>query len=163
MESSWPARQTLKKLFDSEDYAYVICDTGSGLAMAAAAADLFDMILIPSEQSQTSVRAAEYAAIRLERAGASVLRLVICAFDLDSVKKEQRAGVIEMIDSSSLQCVGVVPADPKLQRCQDRGQLPPPKSPVSRAYRNIIRRILGYEIPLFDGMGSYARRKKKAF
>lgn len=156
-------RDTVKMIAETEEYDLLIGDTGGGIELACAAAPVFRFALIASEQSQTSVRAAEYAAIRLERAGASVMRLVICAFDLDSVKKEQRAGVIEMIDSSSLQCVGVVPADPRLQRCQDRGQLPPPKSPVSRAYRNIIRRILGYEIPLFDGMGSYARRKKKAF
>ena len=140
----------------------VVCDTGGGLDLACAAAPCFPFALIVSEQSQTSVRAAEYAASRLERCGAGTMRLCVCSFDLSSVRREGRAGVIEMIDSSSLQCVGVIPFDPKLQRSQDRGQLPPRKSPVTASCRNIARRIMGYDVPLFEGMPELYRRRKLA-
>ena len=152
----------LDLLLDWDGYDVLICDTGGGLDAACAVASRFDFSLLVSEQSQTSVRAAEYAASRLERCGASVMRLCVCAFDLTAVRREHRAGIIEMIDASSLQCVGVVPFDAKLQAVQDRGTLPPKRSPVYQAYRNIARRILGYDVPLFDGMGRYAARRRHA-
>ena len=140
----------------------LVCDTGGGLDLACAAASRFPFVLVASGQSQTSVRAAEYAASRLERCGAGTMRLCVCSFDLSSVKKEGRAGVIEMIDSSSLQCVGVIPFDPGLQRRQDRGELPARRSPVTAACRNIARRIMGYDVPLFEGMPSLYRRRRLA-
>ncbi|MBE6723743.1 MAG: hypothetical protein E7576_00895 [Ruminococcaceae bacterium] len=141
---------------------FLVCDTGGGLEQACEAASRFPFVLVASGQSQTSVRAAEYAASRLERCGAGTMRLCVCSFDLSSVKKEGRAGVIEMIDSSSLQCVGVIPFDPGLQRHQDKGELPARRSPVTAACRNIARRIMGYDVPLFEGIPSLYRRRKLA-
>ena len=152
----------LEKLVDRKDFDVVICDTGGGLDYACAAAPYFPLALVVSSQSRTSVRAAEYAASRLERSGARMMRLCVCAFDLSAVKREKRAGVIEMIDSSLLQCVGVIPYDEKLQRFQDRGELPPRASPVSAACRNIARRLMGYDVPLFEGMPALVRRKQLA-
>ena len=140
----------------------LVCDTGGGLDAACAVADLFPFVLVVSEQSQTSIRAAEYAASRLERAGAGLLRLCVCSFDLEAVRRERRAGMIEMIDSSALQCVGVVPYDKTLQRAQDSDVLPGRRSRAASAYRNIARRIMGYSVPLFDGMPALARRTRQA-
>ena len=152
----------LEKLTAWDGFDVLVCDTGGGLEYACAAAPYFPLALVVSAQSRTSVRAAEYAASRLERSGARMMRLCVCAFDLSAVKREKRAGVIEMIDSSSLQCVGVIPYDEKLQRCQDKGMLPPRSSPVSAACRNIARRLMGYDVPLFEGMPALARRKQLA-
>ena len=107
-------------------------------------------------------RGAVYAASRLERCGGRAIRLCVCAFDLSAVKKEKRAGVIEMIDASSLQCVGVIPFDPRLQKNQDAGQLPPRQSPVTAACRNIARRLMGYDVRLFDGIPALSRRRRLA-
>ena len=155
-------RLGMKRILDWDGYEILVCDTGGGLDFACAVASFFDFTLIVSEQSQTSVRAAEYAASRLERCGAGTMRLCICSFDLEAVSREKRAGMIEMIDASSLQCVGVVPCDPKLQYAQDHGQLPPRRSPVSGAYRNIARRIMGYDVRLFDGIPGYTRKRRHA-
>ena len=106
---------------------------------------------------------AEYAASRLERAGAVQMRLVICGFDLSSVRREQRAGVIEMIDRCALPCAGVVPYDRKLQKSQDNGLLPDERSLSGAAYANIAGRIAGTEIPLFHGMGRLYRKRALAF
>ena len=152
----------MKRLLDWDGYDILICDTGGGLDYACAVASLFDFTIIVSEQSQTSVRAAEYAASRLERCGAGTMRLCVCSFDLEAVSRENRAGMIEMIDASSLQCVGVVPYDKKLQYTQDHGQLPNRRSPASGAYRNIARRIMGYDVRLFDGISGYTRKRKRA-
>jgi septum formation inhibitor-activating ATPase MinD len=124
-------------------------------------ADLFDLVLIPSEQSQTSIRASEYAAGAID---ADVpMRLIVCSFDLNAVKRENRAGVIEMIDASALQCAGVVPYDKTLQRAQDKGRLPAEKSLSAIAYRNIARRLTGYDVPLFSGMKKLSGKRRAAF
>lgn len=148
----------------AEPYDMFICDTGGGVGTASAIADLFDMVLIPSEQSQTSIRASEYAASAIARTAPDVpMRLVICSFDLTAVKKENRAGVIEMIDAAALQCAGVVPYDRKLQRAQDNGRLVGDKSLSHIAYRNIARRLSGYDVPLFDGMKKLSGKRYAAF
>jgi septum formation inhibitor-activating ATPase MinD len=156
-------REGVERLLAWEDgFDILVCDTGGGLDAACAVADLFPFVLVVSEQSQTSIRAAEYAAGRLERAGAGLLRLCVCSFDLGAVRRERRAGMIEMIDSSALQCVGVVPYDKTLGRTQDKGILPDRRSRTAAAYRNIVRRIMGYSVPLFDGMPALARRTRQA-
>lgn len=167
LEYERSAREVIKELasvaLESAEYDICICDTGGGIEAAEAVAELFEMTLITSEQSKTSVRAAEFAAHRLHQNGAKVLKMVICSFDLTSVKRENRAGVIEMIDSSSLGCVGVVPFDKTLQKSQDSGKLPSVRSLSAKAYSNIAKRIMGYDVPLFGGMGKYYRRRKSAF
>ena len=155
-------REGLDKILAWEGFDILVCDTGGGLDLACAAAPYFPFILVAAEQSQTSIRAAEYAASRLERCGGRAIRLCVCAFDLSAVKKEKRAGVIEMIDASSLQCVGVIPFDPRLQKIQDAGQLPPRQSPVTAACRNIARRLMGYDVRLFDGIPALSRRRRLA-
>lgn len=155
-------RDAVTKLTGCGAYDVVICDTGGGCDVSAAITNLFDCTVITSEQSLTSVRAAEYAASRLERAGACHMRLVICGFDLASVKREKRAGVIEMIDRAALPCLGVVPFDKRLQKAQDRGELPDDGSLSSRAYSNIAGRLDGEETPLFYKMGALYRRRTAA-
>ncbi len=141
-------------------YDVVIVDTGGGVGCALDICSLFDLVIITSEQSQTSIRAAEYASIGLHRHGAKSVRMIVCAFDIASVKRESRAGIIEMIDSSSVSCLGVVPYDKKVQSCQDKGQLPP--GDAASAYKNTAKRLLGMDIPLFDGMKKYRRKFKQA-
>ena len=156
-------RDGIEKLIDGFEFDYFICDTGGGISIPCAIADLFDMVLITSEQSKTSIRAAEYAADEMQKKGAKAMRLVICSFDLEAVKKENRAGIIEMIDSSFLSCVGVVPFDRTLQKTQDKGIMPDEDSLSALAYRNISKRISGFDTRLFDGMGRLGKKRVKAF
>ena len=152
----------VETIVQSGEYDILICDTGGGLDCACAVAGQFDIALVTSEQGKTSIRAAEYAAARLESSGAPVRRLVICSFDLKAISRENRAGIIEMIDSSSLPCAGVVPYDPRLQRMQDSGTVPPEKSLTSIAYGNIAKRILGDDVRLFEGINGLFSRRMKA-
>ncbi len=156
-------RRALERILAWGKFDLLICDSGGGCDIPAALADLFDFTVIAAEQSTTSIRAAEYAASRLEKAGASTMRLVICGFDAASVKRENRAGILEMIDRSSLPCVGVVPFDRTLQKAQDNGTLPGRRALSTIAYANIAGRIAGAETPLFSGMGSLYRRRARTF
>ncbi len=156
-------RRAVERILAWGKFDLLICDSGGGCDIPAALADLFDFILITAEQSMTSIRAAEYAASRLEKAGGTTMRLVICGFDAVAVKREQRAGVIAMIDRSALACLGVVPFDRTLQRAQDNGELPGKRALSTMAYANIAGRLLGVETPLFHGMGQLYRRRALAF
>lgn len=155
-------RTAVERILGECSFDVIICDTGAGIYAASAVADLFELTLITSEQSKTSIRGAEYAASMLEKNGAQTMRLVICAFDLHGVEKKERAGIIEMIDSSLLPCAGVVPYDEKLQYYQDQGRIADEKLISQIAYRNIARRISGKDVRLFDGMGKIERKRMKA-
>lgn len=155
-------REAIDRIAKEAEYDFLVCDTGAGIEMAKAVCSAFDMVLIVSEQGKTSVRAADYAASELMSAGAGCMRLVICSFDVESVKRENRAGVIEIIDASELRCIGVVPYDPLLQRAQDMGRLPGEKSLSSIAYINIAKRITGVDTPLFFGMKRYRKKLERA-
>ena len=155
-------REAIDRIAAEADYDFLVCDTGAGIDMAKAVCSAFDMVLVVSEQGGTSVRAADYAAAELMSAGAACLRLVICSFDVDSVKRENRAGVIEIIDRSALRCIGVVPFDATLQKTQDAGRLPSDKSLSGIAYTNIANRIVGADTPLFSGMKRYRKKLERA-
>ncbi len=154
-------KTTAEKILSREDFDFIVADTGGGIDTAELIAGLFDTVIVTSEQSQTSLRAAEFAGAGLSRAGGRNIRLVVCAFDLPSVKKENRAGIIEMIDRSSLKCLGVVPYDKKLQKQQDTGKIPR-DTVCAAAYRNIARRLDGYDVPLFDGMRGLRKKLSRA-
>ena len=155
-------RRGVGALLDACEYDYCICDTGGGISIPMAVADLFDLTLITSEQSKTSIRAAEYAATQLGKNGAKEQRLVVCSFDLSAVERNERAGIIEMIDSSFLPCVGVVPFDPDLQYAQDLGVIADGDFISSMAYSNIAKRITGIDVRLFEGMGRLEKKRMKA-
>lgn len=155
-------RETMERILAWDGWDIVICDTGGGLSSAEAVASLFDITLITAEQIRTSIRAAEFAASELASRGAKAMKMVICAFDLSAVRRDKRAGIIEMIDASSLGCVGVVPFDKKLSSVQDRGMLPDPSSPVAVACANIAGRLSGRDVPLFSGMGKLQKKRRFA-
>jgi len=141
----------------------VIIDTssGGGVSCASRLTDVITTVLITAEQSKTSIRAAEYTASQMEKIGFQNQRLVVCSFDADSAMKRQRAGVIEMIDRSTLKCVGIVPYDKRLVLRQENSLLPDRKCISKLAYRNIAERLMGYGVPLFTGMGRYEKKRSR--
>lgn len=155
-------RKGLKTIFDKGGFDYYICDTGGGISIPLATADLFDLTLVASEQSKTSIRAAEYVATQLSQKGAKLMRLIVCGFDLTAVERKERAGIIEMIDSSFLPCIGVVPYDADIQYAQDLGVIADEDFVSSLAYKNIATRITGKEVRLFSGMGKFEKKRGKA-
>lgn len=131
-------------------YDAVVIDTGSGFAIPRAVASHCDTAFVCSEQSPASIRAAAYSAEML--ATIPMVRLLICNFDLRSARRGERAGMLEMIDACHLRCVGVIPHDPRLMRCQEKGEIPRHPTPAMQAYRNVALRLIGYSVPLFNGI-----------
>lgn len=157
------AGDAVKKLIEQIPRDIVIIDTssGGGVTCAAGLTDQISMVLITAEQSRTSIRAAEYTASQMEKIGVSNQRLVVCSFDVASAARGQRAGIIEMIDKSTLKCVGVVPYDKRLMLRQENGLLPDKKCISEMAYRNIAERLTGKNVPVFHGMKGYEKKRSR--
>ncbi len=153
----------VKALMERVPRDIVIIDTssGGGVSCAAGLTDELSTVLVTAEQSKTSIRAAEYTAFQMEKIGITNQRLVVCSFDAASAVKGQRAGLIEMIDRSTLRCVGIVPYDKRLVLRQENGLLPDGKCISKTAYRNIAERLSGVQVPLFAGMGRYAKKRSR--
>ena len=152
--------EALSRLCEESGADYVICDTGADSRIPGIVADEFaTLALIVSEQSRTSLRAAETTAANLMR-GITMreVRLVINNFDIKVARRGGRAGILEMIDGCAVKCIGVIPMDPSLAEMQDAGRMPSKNSGVSLAAANIARRIQGIQTPLFSGMKKERRR-----
>ena len=152
--------EALDRLYAETEADYIVCDTGADSRIPGIVADRFaTLALIVSEQSRTSVRAAEATANNLIKGNTMrEVRLVINNFDIKVARRGGRAGILEMIDGASVRCIGVIPADENLAEVQDKGAPPLPDSSVIPAARNIARRIQGIETPLFYKMKKERRR-----
>lgn len=157
------AGDAVKKLIEKVPRDVVIIDTssGGGVTCTRGLIGMISTVLITAEQSKTSIRAAEYTASQMEKIGISNQRLIVCSFDVASVVKGQRAGIIEMIDRSTLKCAGVVPYDKRLVLRQENGLLPDKKCISKMAYRNIAERLTGKNVPVFGGMKGYEKKRSR--
>ncbi len=137
----------------------VICDTGAeSTTPRTLARDFADTVVVVSEQSRTSIRAAEITADKLSAINGDIdTRLIVNNFDVKLANKKARAGLLEVIDDSSIRCVGVIPHDDSIPLIEDSGVLPT-FGPVAAAAENAARRLRGESVPLFRGVGNLRRR-----
>ena len=137
----------------------VILDTGAESATPGVLCrDFAETVLIVSEQSRTSIRAAEITAGKLTRINENLdVRLVINDFDVKLANKKARAGLLEVINDAAVRCVGVIPHDDSIPLIADSGILPT-FGPVAAAAQNTARRIKGENVPLFKGVGNLRRK-----
>lgn len=137
----------------------VILDTGAESATPKILCrDFAETVLIVSEQSRTSIRAAEITAGKLTKINENLdVRLLINDFDVKLANKKTRAGLLEMIDDAAIRCVGVIPHDDSIPLIGDSGILPT-FGPVAAAAENTARRIKGESVPLFRKVGNLRRK-----
>ncbi len=142
----------------------VLIDTsGSADGSAKLACRLCDAAIIVSNESAVSVRAAECSALGLSQAGMEHLWLVINRFQTSLLRRDT-ATVSEIIDRTRLPIIGLVPHSDKLAEEQEYGRLvydSVRKDNCCYAFRNIARRFLGDDIPLFEGFSRMSSGKKR--
>lgn len=131
---------------------FVICDT-AGSVIPLKLAKWANLGIVCATQMPVSVRSAEASANALRSAGLEALRLLITAFDYTEAKNGIRSGLLNVIDGSSVRAIGVIPYDRALMLAQEKGALPPRKSPAALAYDNVAARLCGEERRLFAGIG----------
>ncbi len=151
----------LEELTRLSDADYVICDTSPGGDIPEILAHSFaNRAVIVSSHMPTSLRAAESTATRLQAAGHVQCRTVICAYDIGNAGFN-RADMIDIIDASKLQLLGIVPFSRLLLISQENGKAQYCEGSSKAAFDNIARRIRGEEVPLFYNMKQLKKKYNK--
>ncbi len=123
-------------------------DTGIPFRLAAAASQ---SALIISTYQPASIRAAERTGILLDELGVKSKKLIINCFNADGIEFGVQPSILEIIDKTGLQLIGIIPYDEKLSEKQACGQdvFTLKKSNAAIAFQNISKRVVGYNIGLF--------------
>ena len=125
-------------------------DSLSLLELVAAAADR--AVIIASHQP-ASIRAAEKTSLILDELGIEDRKMIINSFNFKAVKKGILPGIINIIDRTYIQLIGVIPMDSRLGELQEYGALVDEieKTNTAAAFTSIAQRICGKSLPLFYG------------
>ncbi len=149
---------------DKLECSCVVIDTGAGVSpLTDAAAEYADTVLVVASHTPISLRAAEGTVARLSESGVQDIRLVVNSFEAEATvkRKGSRKGLLDIIDMSRAPLAGVVPYDYSLLLCHEGlggGSLD-----SERAFCNIARRLMGEEVPLFEGIRKIRKRRKKLY
>jgi len=136
----------------------VICDT-SGLVVPKKLCGFANYGIICATQMPASVRGASSTANLLRENGLENLFLAVTSFEYREAKDKTRTGLLDLIDESTVRCIGVVPFDRVLFLLQEQGKMPDETSFASRAYENMAARICGEERKLFYNIPKMQGRK----
>ncbi len=146
------------------DYILIDCPAGieQGFKNAVAGAKSAIVVTVPEV---SAVRDADRIIGLLSAAGIDDARLLVNRMRPDMVRRGDMLGLDDTLDILGIDLIGVVPEDEKIIRSSNMGEpiVMTDKAPAGRAYRNIVRRILGENVPLMDledegGLGSKLRR-----
>lgn len=145
--------ETLERMAKEFEADYLVCDTGADTRVPGIVADGFaEYAVVVTEQSRTSIRAAEITAVRLsESKRMKTVVLAINNFD-EKAGDDEKVGVLEIINSCRTPCIGIMPSERTLPMLQNKGMIPSWNTKVIKAADNISGRILGEQISLFDGI-----------
>lgn len=138
--------ELIKKL--SENYDTVIVDFPAGIDMRLykALPDTTHFITVTGPEP-VSIRDAGIVADKLCEIGKIHNRLIINRFDYSYIKSGVYKNVDDIIDSSNIQLIGIVPNDITLTLSQAKGTLAK-KGKAVKAFDRIIRRLYGESVPL---------------
>lgn len=139
-------------------YDYVIIDTpGDTKVTLSRVAAVTDIGIIVTTHQPAAVRAAERTGYYLGELGVAQRKLIINAFDSEAVVRGIHPGIIETIDNTGMQLLGVIPYDSEMLSLQEKGMLVAEGGNsigcrnCTRAFTNIAGRLSGENLQLFDG------------
>lgn len=128
---------------------YIIFDSSAGISKSFKLASCCaDMGLIVATPDEICVRGSAITAKELEKNGVNNIRLIINRFHKKKVAKGRRLNIDEVIDSSFVQLIGIVPEDEALAFSAPKGLPLPANSPSQSAFSRIVIRLEGGQIPL---------------
>ncbi len=148
-----------------EDFDFIIIDSCAEMTdYYMSFASFADEAVIVTLHQSTSVRAAEKTATRLSAMGIDKLSLVVNGYRASFAEKGKLPDIIDIINRSSVQLLGVVPYGEKLQASQEAaelaftGRLKKKTNKCEVAFYNIASRLIGKRIKLFEGQDQLKRR-----
>ena len=147
--------EQMKELMDQlrEEYDFVILDSPAGIehgfknAIAGA-----DSAIVVTTPEISAVRDADRIIGLLEAAELYDPLLIINRVRPDMVRKGDMMNIDDIDDILAITILGVVPDDQDIIVSTNRGEtvVLDRKSRPGQAYRNIVRRLLGEDVPLMD-------------
>ncbi|MBQ7821949.1 MAG: P-loop NTPase [Clostridia bacterium] len=148
---------------DGRGIDYIIIDApAADDESIALSAPVSDQAIIVCSHMPSAIRAATFTSELLDEFGVKKQRLLINSFDAKSALMSSRAGIIEMIDSSKTKLLGIVPYDRELMIHQENGELIDrlsSKNNAKAAFVNLAKRLIGRQIPLFEGFSGKDYKK----
>jgi septum site-determining protein MinD len=97
----------------------------------------------------------------LEESGVKTKKLIINCFHADGKEFEGQPGLLEVIDKTSIQLLGIIPFDSRLSDRQAQGEdvFTIPSCNAAEAFTNIAIRLTGRTVPLFTGFKKIKRNE----
>ena len=143
--------ENLKKIIDvyDKEFDYILFDAPAGVNGGfQLAAALADQGIIVSTPDEVCVRVGLFAAEKLFEIGMEDVRLIINRFNKKKTIKGHYLNIDEVINSTLLQLIGVVPEDIKMTYCAVTGMQTLTKSPAKNAFLRIAKRLEGINVHL---------------
>ncbi|MCL4318678.1 MAG: septum site-determining protein MinD [Firmicutes bacterium] len=149
-----------------EEFDFVLIDSPAGIEQgfknAVAGAD---KALVVATPEVSSVRDADRIIGLLEAQEKHKPFLIINRIRADMVKKGDMMDIDDMIEILAIELLGVVPEDEAIVVSTNRGEpaVLNPQSRAGEAYRNIVRRLQGENVPMMkleDESGFFGRLRK---
>lgn len=135
----------------ARDFDYVFIDSPAGIERgfinAIAGAEKAIVVTTPEV---SAVRDADRILGMLESAGKTDLRLLINRIRPEMVKRGEMMSIDDVIEILSVNLLGVIPEDEYIIIATNRGEpaVSNPTALASEAYKNIVKRLNGENIPL---------------
>lgn len=137
----------------AEEFDFVIVDCPAGIeqgfknAIAGAT-----RALVVTTPEVSAVRDADRIIGLLESSGLRNPQLIINRIKIDMVKRGDMMNIDDMIDILAIDLIGVVPDDENIVVSTNRGEpaVTNEDSLAGQAYKNIVRRTLGEDVPFMN-------------
>ena len=137
---------------DPEEFDYIILDCPAGIeqgfqnAIAGA-----DRALVVTTPEVSAIRDADRIIGLLEANGFKQMDLIINRLRMDMVKRGDMMSADDVVDILAVPLIGIVPDDENVVIATNQGEpLVGSDTPSGKAYRNVVDRVLGKEIPFLD-------------
>ncbi len=152
----------------AEDFDYVIIDCPAGIEQgfknAIAGADRAIVVTTPEV---SAVRDADRIIGLWEAEGKGSPQLIINRLRPDMVRRGDMIDIQDILDILAIPLIGVVPDDEGIVISTNRGEpaVMDEKNMAGLAYRNIVRRIMGEDVPFinFEEESGFLGKLKKMF
>ena len=139
------------ELKEEFDYTIIDCPAGieQGFRNAIAGADQAIVVCTPEI---SAVRDADRIIGLLEEANLKNSKLIVNRIRTEMVKRGDMMDIADILDILSVELIGAVPENESIITSTNRGEpaVLDKNSRAGEAYRHIIRRIMGEEVPLMN-------------
>lgn len=158
-------KELAERLKKEYDFILIDCPAGidKGFKNAVAAADKAIVVTTPD---LAAIRDADRVLGLLEGDEIDDCLLLINKIRPELIKNGHMMNVDDVLSILSTNLLGVIPDDPNIliSASQNEPVVKNPKSLAGQAYQNIVKRLMGEDVPLIDFDGkSFLKKYKKLF